>query len=157
MIKKAHIGCAHTHHSQPLFSHCLLVSLWLISAASFLMRPLFYNPSLCACSFAPHLLLTLCPSSPPLLCFRSPLLSSPSSCLSSLSVFLSSVGISGQEGLQAVMSSDYAIAQFRFLQQVRHTHTQRSHTNKQTNKRAGRERERVTETERETGGQTHTH
>lgn len=28
------------------------------------------------------------------------------------------VGISGQEGMQAVMSSDYAIAQFRFLQRL---------------------------------------
>lgn len=28
------------------------------------------------------------------------------------------VGISGQEGMQAVLSSDYAIAQFRFLQKL---------------------------------------
>jgi len=28
------------------------------------------------------------------------------------------VGLSGQEGMQAVMSSDYAIAQFRFLKKL---------------------------------------
>lgn len=28
------------------------------------------------------------------------------------------VGISGQEGMQAVMSSDYALAQFRYLQRL---------------------------------------
>ena len=28
------------------------------------------------------------------------------------------IGLSGQEGMQAVMSSDYAIAQFRFLKKL---------------------------------------
>ena len=28
------------------------------------------------------------------------------------------IGLSGQEGLQAVMSSDYALAQFRFLRKL---------------------------------------
>ena len=32
-----------------------------------------------------------------------------------LSSFLAGIGISGKEGTQAVMASDYALAQFRFL------------------------------------------
>lgn len=37
--------------------------------------------------------------------------------LTMLSAFLG-VGISGQEGMQAVLSSDYSIAQFRFLERL---------------------------------------
>ena len=37
------------------------------------------------------------------------------------------VGISGQEGMQAVMSSDFAIAQFRFLEPLLLVHGRRSY------------------------------
>ena len=38
------------------------------------------------------------------------------------------VGISGEEGLQAVMASDYSIAQFRFLVKLLLVHGQYSYT-----------------------------
>ena len=37
------------------------------------------------------------------------------------------MGISGQEGMQAVMSSDFAIAQFRFLEPLLLVHGRRSY------------------------------
>ena len=46
--------------------------------------------------------------------------------LSSLCL-LAGVGISGQEGMQAVMSSDFAIAQFRFLEPLLLVHGRRSY------------------------------